>query len=298
MPIKLGTARKTGRRLRIATFGAESVGKTHLGLSGRRPVAWDSEGRIDSMVDVFGEFPKIEYDPNCIAADLVEASRSLRAGTLRAPDGEPFETFVIDSWTTIEKEFKRQQGIDTTSDDKVRVKNLGDERKLIEQQLLNPVLTGPTKCHIYVTAHQALLWNANTRTDGWKPDATRNFKHYFDIVLHMQREAGNTQRLFAVVVKSNYQHIMPIGQRIEKLSWEHFADIINDHVGLVPVPTTELKRLHREAGSPDSDISTWLRTNGFQIVDRNISPEDSHRAKGMLQTIIEDSDGLPAEASA
>jgi hypothetical protein len=143
--------------------------------------------------------------------------------------------------------------------------------------------------HIIATAHQALSWD-NQRTDGVKPDATRNFKHYFDLCFHAEKtvQGTNVTRTFTVV-KSNYQHILPIGTKIVNPTWDdpRIQRIINDEtVAIVSVPPQELIALHAKAGKPDGTIGAWLTANRFELIDRKLSPEDSHRAKGILEELI------------
>lgn len=304
MAIKIGSAKKSGRKLRLALFGKDSVGKTFFGLDGPADViVFDSEGRIAAMNDVpqfaqkfKGEIPIIEFDERNVGQDLVDAARAMRAGQYNGPSGKPFETFVVDSWTTIEKLFVQNCGIDTIKDDRVRIRNLGDVRKRIENEVLNPAFTGPTKCHMVVIAHEANEWSGQ-QVAGGKPDATRNFKHYFDIVFHMQRERtqnGQEGKRVATVVKSNYAHILPIGTRIENLTWNdpRLQKIIAGEVEIVAVPNSELNALFQKAKAignlPEEKIGNWLKANGFEVVEGKISPEDSHRAKGLLETIIEE----------
>lgn len=287
MGIKIGKAKTTNRKLRIGVFGKESVGKTHFGLSGENPILFDIEGRGDSMTGRFGEFPVVEYNSNNMSKDLLEAADALKSG-----NAGDFATFVIDSWTMLEKDFKRRLGLDTMANSS-RVKNLGDQRDQIEREILNPLLSGKTKCHIVVIAHEANEWT-DQKVVGAKPDATRNWKHYFDIVLHMTKDPvrgeGQDPKRTATVVKSNYQDVLPIGMRIENFEWKDLESILNNSVQIIPINNEELKKLFIAAGSPEGSIKKWFASESIEMTnnDTQISPEDSHKAKGLLESLIED----------
>lgn len=289
MPIKINYLDKASRKLRICLFGRDSSGKTHFGLSSPGPVlVADEEGRVASMSDTFGPIPAIQMDPKHPWTDVLEAARAVAAGTLNDAKGKPFGSFLVDSWTVIEKSFEAASGLDLSSGNLLaRREAQAALRKRLELELLNPMLTGVTKAHMIFTAHEANVWNPDAKgVIGKRPDATRNFAHYFDLVFHMERDG---QRRTATVVKSNYQHILPIGTKIENLSWAHdaFAKILESDI--VPVPISELVALHAQAGSPEGSFGKWLVANDFPVDEnKRLAPNDTHRAKGVLTTLIED----------
>jgi hypothetical protein len=297
--MKVSKVTAENRYLRICVFGRESVGKTHFALSGPGEVlVFDKEGRVAAMADTPGikPFSRVDYDERNVVADFVEAATEVRTGNT------PFRTFALDSWTDFELAVDRIRGFETRlqTTNATKTFELADKRQYLERSVLSPALTGPTRCHLVVTAHEKNAWAARTsgggaETIGKDPDGTRNLSHYFDLVFHMQIDPKTRART-AVVKKSNYQSVFAIGQVVPNLCWQLFTPIINRQVAVDEITNESVLELFTKAGYDGAARGKWLAENGFQQRDNkwNLTAADKHRAAGLLRTEIEEKEAIPA----
>ena len=287
--MKLRAPRRTNRKLRIGIFGTTAVGKTHFALSGPGPVIiYDSEDRVDAMSDQFPDFQVVERDDRNPVVDVLSCAYDAKTGK------DPCGTFIIDSYTTIEKWFRKNAKIVVEqTGGKARASQLGDLRMAIENDLLNPLFTGHSECHLVAICHSANVWQGQ-QVVGQRADATRNFPHYFDLVFHMERDpvhnASAPFRSTARVIKSNYQSEFPVGRVIENLNWSHFARIINNEVTIEAIPLKQIVALYERAGKPSGSLGAWLLSVGIPLNEakKTLTPDESQLAKGLLESLIED----------
>jgi len=283
--MKVSKVTAEDRKLRILLFGGESAGKTDFLLRGPGEVlVFDVEGRIASFAENerIKPFSKVEYDEDRILHDFVEAATEVRRGKTA------FKTFGLDSVTDFELRIDRLNGFDTklAGDSRSPQKQfaLADKRTFLETQVLNATMTGPLSAHFVWTAHQKNTW-VGRETAGFQPDGTRNLSHYFDLVFNMQLDKRTNHRT-AVVTKSNYASVFPVGKIIENLGWDHLEPIIKHHVALDEVSREAWVDAFAKAGyTAASAITQWLATHQFT---NPLSTEDKHRAIGMLKTEIEE----------
>jgi hypothetical protein len=275
--------KKAPRKLRIGVFGKESTGKTHFALSGPGPViCLDAEGRNTAFKDTHN-FSLVLEDPVKSFVPLLQAARGGELGC---------GTLVIDSWTAIEKAFRTQLGIHVNLSDSAKsgkAFKLADQRRQIEDDLLAPALVGPTACHIVAIAHEANMWGAGDgefKTTGFKPEATRSFGHYFDLVFHLSYDRQNGRRV-ATVHKSNYPSFA-IGRVIPDFSWDTLKDLTSGDLAPLDVTVDELVGLHERAGKPDATLGRWLVANGFDAQQgKKLAPDELAAAKTKLLTLID-----------
>jgi len=316
MPPKLIKPVAKKRHLRILVFGRDKVGKTHLALSGPNPALFSCEGRYESFIDIYPNMMLVPHSEQNLFHDA-------RQATEWAMDGqyEGIETFVMDSYTVLEKAKKGTLDMDL-DESKTRAQNLGRRREVIEDDFLD-MLKGTTNVHVVFIAHEANEWadggGTALKTTGKRPDATRNIEHYFDICLHLQYDRQTRTRT-ATIRRSNYAHLLPEGMTIKNPTWAMFNAIINPQVvggGATPAlaagrrtqppqaqpatlaPTNEganttpvtallsnadLLKLYAEAGCPAGPkLSNWFAANRIAVVDgKNISDDDRKRAGDIL----------------
>jgi hypothetical protein len=287
--MKVSKVTAADRYLRIAVFGSESVGKTDFLLRGPGEVlVFDVEGRIASFAgnERIKPFSKVEYDEHRIVADFVEAATEVRTGNT------PFKTFGLDSMTDLELRIDKLDGFSTklASDGRSPLKGfqLADKRTYLEREVLNATLTGPSKAHFVWTAHQKNVW-VGRDMQGFQPDATRNFSHYFDLVFHMQLDKQTKART-AIVTKSNYGAILPVGMVITNLGWEHLSAIIKNEVAVDNVTMDEIVALFEKTGRKKDQLAAWFTESGFIKRDDKwkFNAEEKLRIAGLLRTEIED----------
>jgi hypothetical protein len=280
--------------LKICVFGPEGTGKTHFLLSAPKPIVFDRETRALGLRDTFGDFAMIRHTSENAVSKLLQYITAACNGEI------PYETFGLDSWTVFERAFVESLGISTrtgsTSTKSTKNFDLADARETIEKQLLIPALTVPNpRCHIVFTAHQKNRWGptrgdgSGVGTIGFAPDATRNFSHYFDLVVNMQIDR-QTQKRSSVVIKSVFPTFLPVGKVVEDFGWHHLQPIIAGNVKREKVDMKQLLELHQQAGSPEGKLGQWLISAGFPISKENpsLSQEDALRAKGLLEALIEE----------
>jgi hypothetical protein len=328
---RLYTPQIEKRHLRICIFGKGGVGKSHLAYSGPKPVGFDVEGKIQSFVQIFPDIRAVDFNK-------INIVREYQESVAMAMDGrfQDCETFVLDSWKVLETAYKATMDYDVDHTQQGKLAR-GRQRERIEQDLLDPI-KGTTKCHLVYITHEANAWSepgdGKLHTTGKCPDATRNFDHYFDLVIHLQYDAQRRRR-FAVVTKSNYQQLFPVGMVIEDPTWETFMPIIHPRAATTPAagsPTAtgrqtaaaqpnataapsstqpdvpvapdggplltnaEMKALYVEIDQPDGTLTAFLAKQG--IPTKDVTAADRAKASGLLRRLAADKQRAAASVAA
>jgi hypothetical protein len=295
---KIYTPTPAPRKLRIAIFGKSKAGKTHLALSFPKPVLMPIESRNwEAFLDIFPDIKALEFDADRLGEETHDAVEQAMAGAY----GDR-ETLVLDSWTVVEKAMKAQMTGVGQIRNGLSAKDLGGRREIIETEVLS-ALRGPSRTHLVFIAHETHQWSGpddgKLRTVGVRPDATRNFDHYFDVVMHLEYNAQTRERV-GTIHKSGLEHLLKNGSKHKNPTWATvFAPLVQAAAPEAPAEPRRASPLLEAwiaAGQPAGSLRSWLASREFVLVDNALSSDDRARAMNLLSELAREAATVGATA--